>query len=184
MKTEMLAMLGILLAAPALAADPAISPPAPGGAPVSADASAPAAVAPRTPSGSVARAAFTRAIADREPVDNLSSLPNDHDKIFFFTDIRDMAGAVVIHRWEYGGKIVAEIPFEIGGPRWRVYSSKQLDPSWTGEWKVSVVDGQGGTLSVKTFTYTSAPTPAPATSEQPAPAATPAAPQTPGGGTY
>jgi hypothetical protein len=182
MKTEMLAMLGILLAAPALAADPATPPTAPG-APAAADAAAPTA-APKTPAGNVARAAFTRAIEDREPVDSLSSLPNDRDKIFFFTDIRDMAGAVVIHRWEYDGKIVAEIPFEIGGPRWRVYSSKNLDPSWTGEWKVSVVDGQGGTLSVKTFTYTSAPTPAPAASEQPAPAPAPAAPQTPSGGAY
>ena len=74
-----------------------------------------------------------------------------------------MEGQQVTHRWEHDGKVMAEVPFQVGGPRWRVYSSKQLENDWTGEWKVSVVDGNGSTLGVNTFTYEKAPAaPAPA----------------------
>jgi hypothetical protein len=112
--------------------------------------------------GTVARAAFTSAVENREPTDKLSSLNNDQGEILFFTELRDMAGLSVTHRWEHGGKIFAEVPFQVGGNRWRVYSSKQLDPSWTGEWKASVVSANGETLSVSTFNYDIAPA-APAT---------------------
>ena len=73
-----------------------------------------------------------------------------------------MAGQSVTHRWEYNGKIILEVPIKVGTSRWRAYSTKTLFPSWVGEWKVSVVDAAGGTLSVNTFTYLKKPeTPAP-----------------------
>ena len=78
------------------------------------------------------------------------------NRIYYFTEIRDMAGQTVTHRWEHDGQVMAEVPFEVGGDRWRVYSSKNLEPSWTGEWKASVVDGSGATLSANTFTYNKA----------------------------
>jgi hypothetical protein len=134
----------------------------------SAEASAPE-TTPNT--GTVSRTAFTSAVENREPTDKLSSLTNDQGEILFFTELRDMAGQSVIHRWEHGGKIFAEVPFQVGGNRWRVYSSKQLDPSWTGTWKASVVSANGETLSVSTFNYEAAP-------EAPAQAA-PETPETP-----
>ncbi|MCR4300346.1 MAG: DUF2914 domain-containing protein, partial [Sulfuricaulis sp.] len=45
----------------------------------------------------------------------------------------------------------------VGTSRWRAYSSKTLLSSWTGDWKVSLVDAAGGTLSVNTFTYLNKP---------------------------
>ena len=124
--------------------------------------------APATaPAGTVARSAFTSGIEDREPIDEVGSLESTQNRIYYFTEIRDMSGQTVTHRWEHNGQVMAEVPFEIGGDRWRVYSSKSLEPSWTGEWKASVVDGSGATLSANTFTYTEAEA-APA-----APAATP-----------
>jgi len=121
------------------AADPAMPPPA---------VSQPAA-----PAGSVPRAQFTSGIQDREPVDDLSNLTNDHTQVFFFTELKNLAGSRVLHRWEYNGQVMAEVPYEVGGDRWRVWSSKTLDPSWTGEWKVSVVDAAGSTLATGTFSY-------------------------------
>lgn len=108
------------------------------------------------PGDSVARAQFTSNVVDREPADEITELTNDTDKIFFFSDIRGMTDQVVIHRWEYNGKVMAEVSFDIGGPRWRVYSSKNLLPSQVGEWKVSVVDGAGNVITEKTFNYTEA----------------------------
>ncbi|MDH3672206.1 MAG: DUF2914 domain-containing protein [Gammaproteobacteria bacterium] len=104
--------------------------------------------------GSVARAAITSDVQDREPVDSLSTVTADDSKVFYFTEIQDMAGHTVTHRWEYNGQVMAEVGFEIGGPRWRVYSSKTMTPYWVGDWKVSVIDEDGSPLSVNTFSYT------------------------------
>jgi D-Tyr-tRNAtyr deacylase len=82
-----------------------------------------------------------------------------------------MQGQTVTHRWERGDKVMSEVKFEVGSARWRVFSSKRLDPSWTGEWKVSVIDTNGSTLSASTFTYAAADA---AVDKAPAPAAAPA----------
>lgn len=118
--------------------------------------------------GEVARANFTSAVENREPTDQISSLENKQEKIYYFTEIRDMAGKKLTHRWEHNGKVMAEIPFQIGGDRWRVYSSKQLDPNWTGEWKASVVDEQGNALAVNTFNYSQSETSNAITEDKPA----------------
>ena len=115
--------------------------------------------------GTVAREAITTDVENHEPVDQLSSVTTDTSKVYFFTELRDMEGQTVTHRWEYNGKVMAEVPFEIGGPRWRVYSSKNLLPGWTGDWRVSVVASNGTTLDSDTFTYTPAPEPSAAPSE-------------------
>lgn len=62
--------------------------------------------------GSVVRSAFTTEIAEREPTQNLQNLTNESGKVMFFTELRDMGGQTAIHRWEYEGKIVAEIEFK------------------------------------------------------------------------
>ena len=109
------------------------------------------------PAGWIARAALTSAVENREPVDSVTSLSNDNTSLYYFTEVHDMAGQTITHRWEHNGEIMAEVEFQIGGPRWRVYSSKTLVPSWTGDWKVSAIDAAGNTLSVNSFVYTEAP---------------------------
>jgi hypothetical protein len=106
------------------------------------------------PTGHVARAIFTTAIADREPVDQIETLPNSVDRIFFFTDLRELAGQIVTHRWEYAGEVMAEVTFKVGnGARWRVYSSKNLLPEWTGTWTVVVSNQAGQPLQSSRFEY-------------------------------
>lgn len=103
----------------------------------------------------VARAIFTTAIAEREPVDNLESLPNNIQQLYFFSDLRGLAGKIVTHRWEFNDKLMAEITFKVGnGVRWRVYSSKNLLPEWTGTWTVVVSDESGAVLERKSIEYT------------------------------
>jgi len=104
--------------------------------------------------GRVARAIFTTAIIDREPVDTLEILSTDINRVFFFTDLRGLDGQIVTHRWEFDGQIMAEITFRVGsGARWRVYSSKNLLPEWTGTWTVAVNNASGETLHDSTFEY-------------------------------
>ena len=157
----LLAVLAVV-AIPAFAADPATG----NAAPQEQQMAAPAAP---TQTGTVARSVFTTGITDHEPVDSISKLGTDNSKVYFFTELKDMDGQQVTHRWEYNGKVMAEVPFQVGGSRWRVFSSKTLDNVWQGEWKVSVIDQSGGTLSVNTFTYEPAKAAQPV---QTAPAAT------------
>jgi hypothetical protein len=152
----LLALLSTLAVLPAYAAEYAqpaaaqsgTTPPA-----ASQPAAAPAAQTQPKSTGTVARAQFTSAIQDREPVDKLTNLANDKTDIFFFSEIKDASGRRVTHRWEHDGKVQWEMGFDIGGNRWRVFSNKTLDPNQTGEWKVSVVDEAGSTLGASTFTY-------------------------------
>jgi len=101
----------------------------------------------------VARAQFTSGILDREPVDNVTSLDSGTERIFFFTELQNMEGRTVVHRWELNGEVLGAVTFQVRGPRWRVYSSKELLPEWTGKWIVSVVDEDGTVLGSYTLNY-------------------------------
>ncbi len=130
----------------------------------------------------VARSAVTTAVVDREPTNRVDALGTDHDQVFYFTEIRDQTGRTLTHRWTFQDQVVAEVPFAIGGPRWRVHSSKKLLPDWTGPWTVSVVDETGAILKQDHFTYgESSPPPAPdtAAAKPPDTLAPPAAPAAP-----
>jgi hypothetical protein len=98
-------------------------------------------------------AQFTTAIENREPVDQVTFVSNDVRKIFLYSDLREMTGQTITHRWIYDGKTVAEVPFEVRGPRWRVWSSKELFEDWIGDWTVEIVGGNGEVIAAETFTY-------------------------------
>ncbi len=106
--------------------------------------------------GIVARSAFTTAIADREPVDTLQTIEANDQKIYFFTELLEMQGQTATHRWEYNGEVMAEVAFEVKGPRWRVWSSKNMQPGWVGEWKVSVLNSANEVISESMLTVTAA----------------------------
>ncbi len=111
--------------------------------------------------GRVARAIFTTAIVDREPTDTLETFLTDTGRVFFFTDLRGLDGQIVTHRWEHKGQVMAEITFKVGSEaRWRVYSSKNLLPEWTGTWQVVVNNENGEALHTSTFEYVTATIPA------------------------
>lgn len=99
----------------------------------------------------IARAQFTTAVVDHEPTDNITTLTNDHSVVYFFTEIVGAQGETYTHRWEYEGQQMAEVTFNVGGPRWRVYSSKNLKPEWTGMWTVTVLDSAGNPVKVSNF---------------------------------
>lgn len=120
--------------------------------------------------GSVARAVITTAVAEREPVNDLERVMEGNEKVLFFTELKGMQGQSVSHRWFYGEQMMAEVAFNVGGPRWRVWSSKKLLPEWGGEWRVEVVVSDGSIVGEKTFTFAgdgseATPTSAPLKSE-------------------
>jgi len=122
-------------------------------------ASAPATSMESASSEHVARALFTSEVQNREPTDTITSLSNDKNKIYFYSELIGLGGQTITHRWEYQGKTMGEVKFNVGGPRWRVWSSKTLLPQWTGEWRVSIIDGSGNKVGEGTFNYTAADAP-------------------------
>lgn len=134
MKPLILTVFGLLVLAPAFAQDAAQSP------------------APTT-SDKVTRAVFTSGVSNREPADQITSLKNDVNQVYFYTELTGLEGQSVAHKWEYNGEVKAAISFDVKAPRWRVWSSKTFDPSWTGEWTVSVVDASGVTLTQAKLMY-------------------------------
>ncbi|MEE9606289.1 MAG: DUF2914 domain-containing protein [Myxococcota bacterium] len=130
-----------------------------------------AAAAPAESTGWVERATFTTDVLEREPLDSIDRLANDRTKVYYFTELRGMEGETVTHRWEFNGEVVAEVPFSVGGPRWRAYSVKKLEPLSLGEWTVTVVDSAGRVLRTDKLFYREVPPSLPAA---PAPPASPA----------
>ena len=104
--------------------------------------------------GSVARALFTVGVDNREPVIMITSISADsYDSISFFTELTDFNGHTVTHQWMFNDKVMFEKSFEVGGARWRVWTSKTAIPSWTGTWTVNVLDEDRTTLETKSFEY-------------------------------
>jgi hypothetical protein len=127
-------------------------PAAAGAQPAPAEADSPAVPSEPEPVPS-ATGQFTTAVEDREPVDQITFVSTDVRRVFFFSDLRGLEGQTVVHRWRYGSDTVAEVPFEVRGPRWRVWSSKELVPDWIGDWTVEVVAESGEVIATETFTY-------------------------------
>lgn len=101
----------------------------------------------------VSRAQFTSSMLDREPTDDLSAVALNTEKMFFFTELRNMDGTTITHRWSLNGAVMAEVSFNVRASRWRVYSSKTLLPEWRGDWVVDVLDDAGTVIETKTVSY-------------------------------
>ncbi|MDH5407584.1 MAG: DUF2914 domain-containing protein [Gammaproteobacteria bacterium] len=103
--------------------------------------------------GDVVRALFTTTIKNNEPQNEVLILENNKKNIFFFTELRNMQGRTVIHRWEYNGKVIKEKKIKVSKKRVRVSSSHSLSPKQTGKWTVVVTNDKGWPLKAAIFKY-------------------------------
>jgi hypothetical protein len=98
-------------------------------------------------------AQFTTGVENREPVDQVTFVENGAAKIYFFSDLRNLEDQVVTHRWSYQGETVARVDFQVRGPRWRVWSTKELRADLIGDWTVEIVTESGEVIAAETFTH-------------------------------
>ncbi len=75
----------------------------------------------------IKRAIFTTKITDREPVDELSQIPDSADELFMFTDVRKGKDTRISHVWYERDKRVALANLRIGSSRWRTWSRVSSD---------------------------------------------------------
>ena len=93
-------------------------------------------------SDAVSRGRFTRQVdrKTREPVDQVCQLSTDEKRIYYFSDLHKQEGQQIFHLWEHNGREMAKVPLgTVKGPRWRVWSSKNLIPGWSRTWVVKVI---------------------------------------------
>jgi len=102
--------------------------------------------------GNIVRAFFSTAIVNKEPVNRLL-VGSELEKVYFFSDIRDMEGQTIYHRWEFNDKVVSKKKFDVKGAKWRVYSSYKIKPGMLGKWTVVVTDERGWPLKAVIFHY-------------------------------
>ena len=87
------------------------------------------------------------AVVDRDCEGVSDSFPSIVGKVYAHTRILGMDdGGSVTHRWIYKGTVMAEPKLNVSGPNWRTWTSKNIDPLWSGDWKVEVVDNSDNSV--------------------------------------
>jgi hypothetical protein len=105
------------------------------------------------PRGSVANATITSGIADGAPVDFRQEFLSSTAVVYFYAEMLDLAGQTVRHRWSREGTLVQEVPIAITRARQPAWSSLAMQPDWTGNWIVEVVDPAGVVIGRRNFAY-------------------------------
>jgi len=104
----------------------------------------------------LARLAVCEDVEDRVPVGEAESFEGVRH-LYCFSRVEGASTPTrVFHRWYVGDKMVNEIPINVKGPRWRCWSQKSIQPSWSGSCKVEVVTEGGDVLGTKNFTLAAA----------------------------
>lgn len=102
----------------------------------------------------VSRAQFTSLVADREPVNSVTTLDTSTSPLYFFTDIKDCKGCEVQHVWYLNGKLQLTLSGKASSDRYRWWS--KVDPNGlTGTWKVET-KVKGRVHATRTLQYTEA----------------------------
>jgi hypothetical protein len=106
--------------------------------------------------GTVARDTLARGIEGDRPVQTFDArlaLANDGPTtLYYFTEVRGMAGATVLHRWLHEGKVVSETSMQVGeGWLADLHSSTTIQPRMTGPWQVMICDASGKVLESEQF---------------------------------
>lgn len=101
----------------------------------------------------VAEAVITSAVVDRQPSDNLTTVAKDVGTVYCWMRITGAEGEIQVeHVWYKDDTEVARVSLRIAGSNWRTWSSKNIDPMWTGNWRVDVVGPDGTVLESVAFT--------------------------------
>jgi len=115
--------------------------------------SAPPATAQDQARGSVENATFTSNVADGTPVDFRQAFDTNTRTVYYYTEILDLQGQTVTHRWKREGKLMQEVPIRVQRPRQAVWSKSTMQPEWTGNWTVEVVTARGVVMVIDNFAY-------------------------------
>lgn len=96
------------------------------------------------------RLAFTTQISNKEPVNNLSEVSHTAQQLVLFSELRNLSGKRITHRWVYQGNVVYEKTFNVGAARWRVWSQKTIT-TYRGTLTVEIVNAAGQVIQSRSI---------------------------------
>jgi hypothetical protein len=100
----------------------------------------------------VSEVVITTDIIDRSPVDAIESYSSDVGKIYCFTRIEGaLEETSVSHVWYYEDEEMARITLPVRSSYWRTWSSKNILPAWTGDWRVEILNEDG--VRIKSISF-------------------------------
>lgn len=98
---------------------------------------------------------FATGIENRAPVGADTSFAETVGKVFCFTRITGaLQPTTVSHVWYRDGEEMARVELAVNGPSWRTWSSKELEGTEPGNWRVDVLSAASEVLASKEFTVT------------------------------
>ncbi len=103
---------------------------------------------------SVKRFLLAGSISNREPEGELNKISFTADgsaAVWAFSEVIDKKGSRFKYVWLHGGNQIATVPVYIGSNRWRSYSSKIINQSMIGAWRVELQDGEGRLMAGADF---------------------------------
>lgn len=103
--------------------------------------------------GSMSITTFTSGANNGEPIDYRQEFFNDTPVVFFYSELLGLKGQTVRHRWSLEGKAMQEVAIEVTQPRQAAWSKSVMQPDWTGNWTVEVVDKADKILGRSNFAY-------------------------------
>ena len=106
-------------------------------------------------SSNVARFVITSSVIENEPngkIDNII-FKNNIATVYAFSEVNDLKDTTLYYIWSMDGQQIAKVKLAINGDRWRSHSSKFIQPTMHGQWKVELKNGQDEILAVNRFTY-------------------------------
>ncbi len=103
--------------------------------------------------GSVSSGTFTSNVVNGVPDDYRQAFDTSTRNIYYVSEVLDLQGQKVIHRWKLEGKVMQEVPISVERARQSVWSKSVMQPDWTGDWTVEVVNGRGKVIKIDNFAY-------------------------------
>jgi hypothetical protein len=103
---------------------------------------------------SVKRFLLARSVSNKEPKGELNEISFTADGIaavWAYSEVIDKKGSRFKYVWLHGGKQITTVPVNVGGNRWRSYSSKLINRSMSGAWRVELQDGEGRLMASVDF---------------------------------
>ena len=102
----------------------------------------------------VKRFLLTSSVSNREPLGELKDISFNADgsaTVWVYSEVLDMLGSMLNYVWLHEGKQIARVPVKVGGDRWRSYSSKVINQSMRGAWRVELQDREGSLMASTDF---------------------------------
>jgi hypothetical protein len=91
-------------------------------------------------------------VYERSPTGISSYFDSSVGKLYAFTRVTGAEGDTrVYHKWYHGEVLVADVPLTVRSGNWRTWSTKNVQPEWTGDWRLVVVSENGSILETIKF---------------------------------